>query len=46
MTWMHADLEHILVLVARATAKLPADQMDVHRPGKWSIAQILEGNNC
>ena len=39
---MHADLEHILELVAGATASLPAEQMDVHRPGKWSIAQILE----
>ncbi len=39
---MHADLEQIQALVAAATANLPVERMDVHRPGKWSIAQILE----
>ena len=39
---MHADIEQILELVAGATANLPVERMDVHRPGKWSIAQILE----
>ncbi len=39
---MHADLERILELVTGATANLPVERLDVHRPDKWSIAQILE----